>query len=136
MRNLSDQFDKIEGVNPEITALISAYVKDLLQEDHSTLLDEIGGNSFLPIYVESTDEAASLLNSKDDNNIINRAFNIIGEPLNRVFFIFVEPSIEKEIEVYILRSDFCTEEFLQFIEYIYDDVEDEDDRYIPPYEVS
>ena len=136
MLKLTTPVEELRGVSEATHSLISTYVRDLLSEDHSVLLEEIGGTEFCPLFPESAEEILKLTDPDDNDNIVNRAFNVISDPLNTVFFVFTEPDRSKVISVYILKAKYCPQVFLRFIDYIHDDVDDEEDNYVPPYEVS
>lgn len=110
------------------------YVREILS-DSEMLLEEFEGEAF-SIAIPEGGDYERILASSDPDNIVNAAVNMVVDPSETIISIFSEPDASKEIRIYILETRRCTFEFLRFVKYILDDVEDEDDGYVPPYEVS
>ena len=135
MINLTHDNNSIAVVPEPYRDIMTMYLKDLHSGSLSVLLDELGANSFEVVYLQARDEVQQHTDSKNVDNIVNNAVNVVSDPSNNVFFVFSEPSNQRVMTIYTFVRDLCSEEFLRFIEFIHDDVDDEEDDYIPPYEV-
>jgi hypothetical protein len=136
MQNLNLPFEELCNTTPEMLKTIKDYINDFSKEEYKVLLNDMNSEEFTIWYIETYEEAIPLLDSKNPDNIVNKAINVISDLYNTFFCLFIEPDDDKKMNVYIFQNKVCTQEFLDFVEYLHDDVEDEEDSYIPPYEVS
>jgi hypothetical protein len=125
-----------DGVSEAFRRIAAHYIRDLLAQDNSMILSELGGTHFVPYALVNAEEYDRFLSPNNPDNIVNRAINMVIDPSETMICVFTEPPKGGPIDAFILETERCSIDFLRFVRYILDDVEDEEDGYVPPYEVS
>ena len=125
-----------DGVGEAFRRIATHYVRDLLTQDNGVILSELGGNRFTVYALSDSEEYDRFLSPSNLRNIVNRAINMVVDPSETMICVFTEPQDCGSIDAFVLETERCGKEFLRFVKYILDDVEDEEDGYVPLYEVS
>ena len=108
---------------------IGSFIQSLEGDCGRIFLEEFRADGFL--FTECEDPSVLLPDNHD--NLVDRSVNIVSGIDNQWVSLFIESGRGNPIEVVFFRQEICPQVFLEFLEQIQDDVDDEDDSYISPY---